>query len=46
MSDRNLEQQTNIKFYVMIGKCASEMSAELTALWWISYEEIESSWMA
>jgi hypothetical protein len=30
MSDKNLEQQINIKFYVMIGKFASEMSTQLT----------------
>ena len=30
MSDKNLEQRINVKFYVKIGKCASEMSALLT----------------
>jgi alpha-D-ribose 1-methylphosphonate 5-triphosphate synthase subunit PhnL len=30
MSDKNLEQQINIKFCVKIGKSGSEMSALLT----------------
>jgi hypothetical protein len=30
MSDKNMEQQINIKFCVKIGKCASETLALLT----------------
>jgi dihydroneopterin aldolase len=41
MSEKNLEQWINIKFYVKIGKSATETSAPLTVAYGEYAEEIE-----